>query len=163
MMKIKKEYVLAKDRMKVSVGDVIKEMCELNELNQTQLAKKSGVQESNLSLIMRGKRTLGKAVAEKLAKALDVSPAFILYAGDLPRDGVDLRSCIDVPLLENAIRIVDKNKDKAPRIQLKGMRDFLDTLTRMLISAAPRQDLAPIELVSQHAKRSQAVHGKRRR
>lgn len=136
MAKIKKGYVVAKDRVKVSVGDVIKEMCELNELSQTELAKKSGLQESNLSDIINGKRSIGKAVAEKIAKVLNVSPSFILFAGDESREGADLSSGIDVSLLEQAIQTVEDNKNKDTYSQLNGMREAIEFIAKALLSAS---------------------------
>lgn len=134
MSKIKNEYVPAKDRVKLTVGDVIKMSCELNEITQTELAKKSGIQESNLSDIINGKRSIGKAVAEKLAKVLNVSPAFILFAGEKSRKGADLSSDIDVSSLERAIQAVEDNKNKNTHIQLDSMREAIEFIAKAILS-----------------------------
>ncbi|MFA5812485.1 MAG: helix-turn-helix transcriptional regulator, partial [bacterium] len=81
MTRSRTDYVAAKDRANLSTGDVIKMTCELNEMTQAELSRRSGVSPSNLSDIVHGRRPVGKAIAEKLARALNVSPAFILFAG----------------------------------------------------------------------------------
>lgn len=92
MARSRTNYVEAKDRAKLSVGDIIRMACDFNEISQAELSRRSSVSPSNLSDIIHGRRQVGKAVAEKLARALNVSPVFILYAGYEPREGADLEN-----------------------------------------------------------------------
>lgn len=161
MARMKKRYVIAKDRVKVSVGDIIKEMCELNELTQAELAKRSGLQESNLSDIINGKRAIGRTVAEKLAKVLNISPAFVLFAGKESREGADISNGIDVSLLEQAIQTVEENKNEGTRIQLKALRSAVEFIAKAILSVS-RANLAPVGLISHAAKHSHVVYGKRK-
>lgn len=150
MAKTRKEYVIARDRVKVSAGDVIKEMCELNELTQAELAKRSGLQESNLSLIIRGKRSIGKAVAEKIAKVLNVSAAFILFAGETPRKGAELYGGVDTMLIEKAMQKIEENKNKNTHIQLNTLRTAIEFIAKAILSF-PHAEFAPLHAVK-HAK-----------
>lgn len=83
----KSKYKIARDRVKLSSGDVIRTARELLEMTQDELAKKAGMRQSHLSEIERGKRPVGKAVAMKLARILELPPAQILFAGQEPREG----------------------------------------------------------------------------
>lgn len=82
-------YVEAKDRFKLSAGEVIKISREMMEMTQAELATKAGIRQSHLSEIERGKRPIGKTIAMKLAYALELPPAHILFRGDEFRAGVE--------------------------------------------------------------------------
>lgn len=134
MAKIKKEYVVAKDRAKLSAGEVIKMTCELNDITQAELAHRSGIQSSNLSDIISGRRKIGRIVAEKIAKVLNVSPAFILFGGETSREGADIGGGIDVSLLEHAIQAVEDNKNKNISAQLGSMRLAIEFIAKAILS-----------------------------
>jgi len=84
MRRNKNDYIEAKDRVKLSAGDVVRISCEMMEMSQADLARRSGIAASHISAIIKGTRPVGKAVAEKLAKPLHVSPGHILFAGKEP-------------------------------------------------------------------------------
>lgn len=120
MKKAKKQYVDARDRVSISVGDAIKMSCELNEISQAELSRLSGVSPSNLSDIIHGRRLVGKVVAEKIAGALNVSPSFILFGGTTARKGAEvqeikLKTDMRDNLLFNALkklRVAEKRRGK---------------------------------------------------
>lgn len=161
-MKVKKsDYIVAKDRVKLRVGDVIRVSCEMMNLSQTELAHRSGIAESHISAIINGKRMIGKIVAEKLAHVLNVSPSVILFAGEKSREGSDVGIGIDTSLLEKAIRTVEKNKNEDTDVQLESLRSAVEFIAKAILSVS-RGDLAPVGLVAHPTKRSHAVCVKRR-
>jgi len=54
-------------------GDALRGARELCAMTQQQLAEAVGASKSNISEMERGKRTIGKAMAKRLAKALGTS------------------------------------------------------------------------------------------
>ena len=123
MRKTKGGYVKARDRANLSAGDVVRMTCELNEMTQAELCKRAGISPPNLSDIIHGRRPLGKKIAERLSKALNVSPAYILFAGSVPREGseaagwtFDLRP----DLLLKAIRTL--SIAKKPNVEVEACR-----------------------------------------
>lgn len=79
MSKIQKDFVEARVRVKVSPGEALKIIRELQELSQNELAKKTGISQSNISALESGAVEMGKNTAVKLAKALHVHPAVLLF------------------------------------------------------------------------------------
>lgn len=69
----------AKTRVALSPGDAVRIARELQELSQTQLAVLSGIAQPTISGIEKDRVTLGVERAEKLARALRVHPAFLLF------------------------------------------------------------------------------------
>ena len=69
----------AKPHAKVSTGEVIRMLRELKQWSQTDLAERSGINATNLSLLENDKVEIGKKRAEQLAKAFDVHPAIIMF------------------------------------------------------------------------------------
>lgn len=65
--------ILAKERIEKykKSGLVLRGMRYREELSQKKLAEKSGVTQNEISNIENGKRTVGKKIAEKLAKVLN--------------------------------------------------------------------------------------------
>lgn len=76
---MKKKYELAKDRVKLSTGDVIKIAREMLEMTQAELAKKSGISASHLSEIESGIVEIGRQRALALAKVLHVPAPYIMF------------------------------------------------------------------------------------
>lgn len=76
---MKKKYGLAKDRVKLSTGDVIKIAREMLEMTQAELAKKSGISASHLSEIESGSIEIGRQRALALAKALYIPAPYIMF------------------------------------------------------------------------------------
>jgi transcriptional regulator with XRE-family HTH domain len=75
----KNEFITAKSHAKLTTGEVIQMLRELKEWTQEELAKRSGISPTNLSLLENGKVDIGKRRAEQLAKAFDVHPATIMF------------------------------------------------------------------------------------
>jgi transcriptional regulator with XRE-family HTH domain len=69
----------AKPHTKVSTGEVIRMLRELKEWSQAELAERSGINATNLSLLENDKVEIGKKRAEQLARAFDVHPAIIMF------------------------------------------------------------------------------------
>lgn len=161
-MKTKKsDYVIAKERVKLRVGDVIRVSCEMMGISQAELARRSGIAESHISAIINGKRMVGKIVAERLAKVLNISPSVIMFTGERSREGTELGSGVDTALLEKAIQTVEENKNEDTRIQLKALRSAVEFIAEAILSVS-RANLAPVGLISHAAKHSHAVYGKRK-
>ncbi len=80
MSKIEKsEFVSAKQHANVSTGRVIQMLRELKGWTQEELAKRSGITATNLSLLENNRVDIGKKRAEHLAKAFGVHPAIIMF------------------------------------------------------------------------------------
>lgn len=155
----KSEYVVAKDRVKLSAGDMIRISCEMQDMNQSELARRSGIAESHISAMINGTRPVGKISAGKLAKALNVSPSVILFAGEDLREGTGP----DVHLLKEVERRVQEmkdNKDKDVNAQLEIIRTAVEFIAKAILTS--RAEMAPVGLVSHFAKRSHPLHAKRR-
>lgn len=101
------DYVKAKDRVKLSAGDVIRVACEMLEMSQAELARKTGIAPSHISAIIAGKKSIGKVVAAKLAKALQISPGQILFAGEKPRTGSHVMETLE----KNAQALREQNRE----------------------------------------------------
>lgn len=78
--KLKKaKYVPARPRVALSPGDSVRIARELQEMTQAELAAASGIPQGTISSIEKGRVTLGAERAEKLARALEVHPAVLLW------------------------------------------------------------------------------------
>jgi transcriptional regulator with XRE-family HTH domain len=75
----KKSFVPAKVHEKMSPGEMLKTLRELQELSQSELGDLAGISQSNISAMEAGKRKIGREVSIVLAKALGVHPAVILF------------------------------------------------------------------------------------
>jgi transcriptional regulator with XRE-family HTH domain len=78
-----REYVPARVRVVLTPGDSVRIARELQEMTQADLAKASGVTQPTISSIESGSVTLGAERAEKLARALRVHPAVLLWPRDV--------------------------------------------------------------------------------
>jgi transcriptional regulator with XRE-family HTH domain len=81
-------YVPARVRVALTPGDSVRVARELQEMTQADLAAASGIPQPTISSIESGRATLGAERAEKLARALKVHPAVLLWPNwdaDLPR------------------------------------------------------------------------------
>ena len=79
-MKIKKnDFVRAKVQRSLTPGEMLKTLRELQDLSQLDLAKLSGISQSNLSAMETDARQIGRERALVLAKALKVHPSVILF------------------------------------------------------------------------------------
>jgi transcriptional regulator with XRE-family HTH domain len=63
----------------VTPGEMLRTVRELQELTQSELARLTGIAQSNLSALETGARELGRERSLVLAKALRVHPAVLLF------------------------------------------------------------------------------------
>ena len=75
----KAQKVPARPRVVLSPGDSLRIARELQEMTQAELAAASGVAQGTISSLEKGRATLGAERAEKLARALEVHPAVLLW------------------------------------------------------------------------------------
>jgi transcriptional regulator with XRE-family HTH domain len=75
------EYVRAKRRVQVSVGESVRILRELQELSQNQLAELAGIPQSTISAIENNRVQLGVERAKVLARALRCHPAVLVFPG----------------------------------------------------------------------------------
>lgn len=75
----RKDLEKAKINIKMSPGEMLKTLRELQELSQSELAELAGMSQSNISALESGARKIGRERALVLAKALKVHPAVILF------------------------------------------------------------------------------------
>lgn len=75
------EFKKAKKTIKVSIGNSVRILRELQELSQNELALLSGIPQSTLSAIEHDKVKLGVERAKVLARALKCHPAVIVFPG----------------------------------------------------------------------------------
>lgn len=75
----KKDFVKAKVNISITPGQMLKNLRELQGLSQQDLAKITGITQSNISSLETDARQIGRERALVLAKALKVHPAVILF------------------------------------------------------------------------------------
>ena len=79
-MKINKnDFVPARKRARVTSGEVIRILREKKEWTQQELARRSGISATNLSMLENDRIDIGKKRAEQLARAFGVHPAIIMF------------------------------------------------------------------------------------
>ncbi|MCK5243579.1 helix-turn-helix transcriptional regulator [bacterium] len=72
-------FIPAKSHTTLTTGEVIKTLRELKEWTQGELAKKSGINSNNISLIEHDRVKIGKYRSIALAEAFGVHPAIIMF------------------------------------------------------------------------------------
>jgi transcriptional regulator with XRE-family HTH domain len=75
------EFRPAKRRLKVSVGESVRIIRELQGLSQNQLAQRTGIPQATLSAIENDRIRLGVERAKVLARALRCHPAVLVFPG----------------------------------------------------------------------------------
>jgi len=75
------EYQPAKSNVKVSPGESVRILRELQELSQNELAELTGIPQSTLSAIENDKVRLGVERAKTIARALKCHPAVLVFPG----------------------------------------------------------------------------------
>jgi transcriptional regulator with XRE-family HTH domain len=75
------EYIKAKRKIEVSVGESVRILRELQELSQNQLAELAGIPQSTISAIENDRVQLGVERAKVLARALRCHPAVLVFPG----------------------------------------------------------------------------------
>lgn len=78
-MKNQSEFMSAKSHASLSTGEVIRMLRELKGWTQGELADRSGISATNISLLENEKIDIGKRRAEQLAMAFNVHPAIIMF------------------------------------------------------------------------------------
>jgi len=71
--------VPARGRVQLSAGEMVRVTRELQEMTQAELAAASGIAQGTISSIEVGRVSLGVERAERLARALKVHPAVLLW------------------------------------------------------------------------------------
>ena len=74
-----RDFVPAKPHASLTTGEVIQMLRELKGWTQNELARRSGINATNISLLENDKVEIGKKRVEQLAKAFDVHPAIIMF------------------------------------------------------------------------------------
>ena len=74
-------YVPAKQRIDVSVGESVRIIRELQGLSQNGLAKLCGIPQSTISAIENDRVNLGVERAKTLARVLRCHPAVLVFPG----------------------------------------------------------------------------------
>src|SRR3989344_3540027 len=80
------EFVPARRRINLTSGDMIRFLREAKEWTQEELARRSGISATNLSLLENDRVDIGKKRAFQIAKAFGVHHAPIIYPGTQARD-----------------------------------------------------------------------------
>ena len=79
-MKINKsDFVPARQHAQVSSGEVIRILRDKKGWTQDELAKRSGISATNLSMLENDRVDIGKKRAEQLARVFQVHPAIIMF------------------------------------------------------------------------------------
>lgn len=79
MGRAQSEFVPAKPHAPLTSGEVIRMLRALKGWTQAELAARSGISATNLSLLENNRVEIGKKRAEQLARAFDVHPAIIMF------------------------------------------------------------------------------------
>ena len=77
----KNQFRKARRRVKVSVGESVRILRELQELTQNELAVASNIPQSTISAIENDRINLGVERAKALARALKCHPAVLVFPG----------------------------------------------------------------------------------
>jgi transcriptional regulator with XRE-family HTH domain len=75
------EFRKSRKRLKVSVGQSVRIIRELQELSQSALAETTGIPQSTISAIENDRVKLGVERAKVLARALKCHPAVLVFPG----------------------------------------------------------------------------------
>ncbi len=75
----KKDFVKAKVNKKITPGEMLKTLRELQEFNQKELAEITAIPQSNISAMETNTRNIGGERAIILAQALKVHPTVIMF------------------------------------------------------------------------------------
>jgi transcriptional regulator with XRE-family HTH domain len=152
MSRSREDYVEARERTALAAGDVIRIACEMLGLTQAALARKAGMHAPHLCDIVSGKRKVGKAVAEKLAAALEIPAAHILFAGERPREGAELGQLYSRMasalarrngFLLAALKTLKEAQRQREKERLASMRQAIHSIARA-IKVNPLEELAPM-------------------
>ena len=74
-----RHFAPAKAHAILTTGRVVRMLRELEGWTQQELAQRSGMHATNISLLENDRTQVGKRRAEQLAKAFDIHPAIIMF------------------------------------------------------------------------------------
>lgn len=77
--KSSRDFVAPKAHVRLNTAEVIRMLRELKGWTQQELARRSGINAANISLLENNRVEIGKKRAESLAKAFGVHPAIIMF------------------------------------------------------------------------------------
>ncbi len=81
------EFRKARKTIDVSVGESVRILRELQELSQNELAELTGIPQSTISAIENDRTNVGVERAKRIARALKVHPAVLVFPGwDVERE-----------------------------------------------------------------------------
>ena len=75
----KEDFQKAKVNLSITPGEMLRTIRELQDLSQNELARLSGISQSNISALESNTRNIGRERAIVLGKVLKVHPAVILF------------------------------------------------------------------------------------
>lgn len=78
----KRHYQIAIHHTRMSSGEMLATLRDLQKLTQAELGKLTGMSQANISNLESGRQIIGKERAIVLAKALNVHPAVIMFPND---------------------------------------------------------------------------------
>ena len=73
------DFAPAKKHATVTTGEAIRMLRGLKGWTQEELARRSGINAKNISMLENDRIDIGKRRAEQLAKAFNVHPAIIIF------------------------------------------------------------------------------------
>jgi transcriptional regulator with XRE-family HTH domain len=73
------EFAPAEPHATLRTGQVIRMLRDLKGWTQEELARRSGISATNISLLENERVDIGKKRVEQLARAFDVHPAIIMF------------------------------------------------------------------------------------
>ena len=79
MKKNTTSFVKAKVNIKITPGEMLRTLRDLQELSQKELSELTGISQSNISALETNVRSIGRDRAIVFAKALKVHPSVILF------------------------------------------------------------------------------------
>ncbi len=79
MRRQKSTYSVARSHAALTTGETIRMLRELKGWTQAELARRSGISVTNISLLENERIEIGKRRAEQLAKSFDIHPAIIMF------------------------------------------------------------------------------------
>jgi len=77
--RLARDFIKAKPKAILSVGESVKLAREFNELSQNALSELTGIPQSTISAIEKNRIRLGVERAKVLARSLKVHPAVLLF------------------------------------------------------------------------------------
>lgn len=79
MKKRAPKYMPERSYARLTTADALRLLRELQELSQSELARRAGIAQATISAIEKGRVQLGVERARKLGRALGVHPAVLLF------------------------------------------------------------------------------------